>query len=107
MIPHEPGSSFNFSMAGINNNQDKSSGQLHLRLLDPKGMVAVERKMEVTLEALQRTDLIATLNLPEQLGGYLLVAGYTPTGSSREIISRRYIRIGNLSQYTYFEMQPE
>jgi beta-galactosidase len=105
--PHNPGSELLFNLAGVNNLKDKISGQLHIKLLDSQGRLTIEKKMEVTLDPLRRTDLIASLDLPEQAGGYLLVAAFTPAGSSHEVVSRRFIRIGNLSQYSYFELQPE
>ncbi len=115
MPPHLPGSELLFNLAGVNNQKDQVCGQLLIKLLDSKGKVSVEKKMEVTLDPLKRTDILASLDLPEQPGGYLLIASYTPTGchpttptgSPHEVISRRYIRIGNLPDYSYFEMQPE
>ncbi len=107
MEPHKPGSKLDFSLSGINNNQDRISGQLNLKLLDSKGKVTVEKLMDVTLDPLQRTDFIASLDLPEQSGGYLVVAAFTPSGSPHEIISRRYIRVGNLPDYSFFDLQPE
>jgi hypothetical protein len=106
-IPHQPGSELLFDLAGINNLMDRVSGQLQIKLIDAEGKPAVEKKLEVTLDPVGRTDFITSLNLPDQAGGYLLVAGFTPAGSSREVISRRFIRVGNLPKYTFFEMQPE
>ncbi len=106
MPSHQPGSELLFDLAGVNNQKGKVPGQIHLKLLDSKGKVTVEKKMEVSLDPLSRSDFIASLDLPQMPGGYLLIAAYTPTGSSHEVISRRYIRIGKLSEYSYFEMQP-
>jgi hypothetical protein len=113
-VPHVPGSELLFNLAGINNNPEKISGQLNIKLLDSAGKVSAEKKMDVTLDPLKRTEFIASLVLPEHPGGYLLIAAYTPsgspgdtpTGSPREIISRRYIRIGNLPEYSFYELQP-
>ncbi len=107
VAPHQPGSELLFSLAGVNNLQDKVQGSLRISLLDSKGNPAIERKMEVALKPQQRSDIMVSLDLPDQAGGYLLVAAFTPEGSSGEVISRRYIRIGNLSHYSYFELQPE
>jgi beta-galactosidase len=107
VAPHEPGSELFFNLAGVNNQMDKVSGQVHVKLFDSKGKLAVEKKTDVTLDPLRRTDLIVSLHLPEQAGGYLLVAAFIPAGSSHEVISRRFIRVGKLSQYSYFELQPE
>jgi hypothetical protein len=107
IAPHQPGSELLFNLAGVNNLQDKVSGSLRISLLDSKGNPAIERKMEVSLKPQQRSDIMVSLDLPEQAGGYLLVAEFTPEGSSNVVISRRYIRIGILSHYSYFELQPE
>ncbi len=107
LTPHDPGSRLDFSLAGINNNQERISGQVNLKLLDSKGKAVVEKAMEVTLDPLQRTDFIVSMDLPRQAGGYLVIAAFTPAGSTHEKISRRFIRVGNLSEYSFFDLQPE
>jgi beta-galactosidase len=104
VTPHEPGSELLFTLSGVNNLKDKVPGKLHLKLLDSKGKVSVERNMDVTLDPFSRSDFVSSLDLPGQAGGYLLVAAFTPAGSSQEIISRRFIRIGVQSQYTYYDL---
>jgi beta-galactosidase len=107
LAPHDPGSELLFSLAGINNQEDKVSGKVHVKLLDSKGKPAQEKDIKITLDPLRRTDIIVSLNLPEKPGGYLLTASFIPAGSSHEVISRRFIRVGDLSQYSYFDLQPE
>ncbi len=104
---HVPGSELLFNLAGVNNRNDKVSGQLQLKLIDSKGNTTVEKKMEITLDPLGRTDVLTSIQLPEKAGGYLLIAAFTPDGTANEVISRRFIRVGNLQQYSYFELEPE
>jgi beta-galactosidase len=107
VAPHVPGSELLFDLAGINNQISKVSGQLNIKLINSSGINTVEKKMEITLDPLGRTDYLTSLDLPDQPGGYLMVAAFKPDGSSHEVISRRFIRIGNLPQYSYFELEPE
>jgi hypothetical protein len=104
---HDPGSELLFNLAGVNNLKEKVSGLLQIKLLDSKGKQVAEKKMEISLDPFGRTDYIASLMLPDEAGGYLLVAAFTPAGSTREVISRRFVRVGKLSDYSYFELQAE
>jgi beta-galactosidase len=104
---HSPGSELLFDLAGINNQNAGVPGKLHIKLLDSKGNTKVEKNLEITLAPLGRTDLLTSINLPDQADGYLLIAAFTPSGTSHELISRRFIRVGNLPQYSYFELEPD
>jgi hypothetical protein len=63
--------------------------------------------MPVTLSAFDRSAFQSEISLPRKPGGYLLLAEFIPDGASKAIISRRYIKVGKISDYKFFELQPE
>ena len=46
------------------------------------------------------------ISLPRKAGGYLLVAEFIADGKREAVISRRFIKVGKLAEYKYFDMQP-
>ncbi|HLO59000.1 MAG TPA: hypothetical protein VK179_09680 [Bacteroidales bacterium] len=105
-IPHKPGTELAFELTGVNNNNLASEGKLELLILDETGKKKSVHEETVKLDPLITTSFIEKINLPEKPGGYLLVAEYTPGGSEQPVISRRFIKIGEASSYSYFTMQP-
>jgi hypothetical protein len=105
--PHTPGSDLLIRTAGINNNGDAASGKLSIRLLDSSGRTVLTNDSRVVLASRTRTDFVNRILLPEQPGGYLLVAEFIPEGSGDPVISRRYIRIGAASEYIYYDLKPK
>ena len=101
--PHQPGSHLLFTLAGINNLPSTISGKVTLRLYDATGKSSPEQSFPVKLASFQRTDIPAGITLPAEAGGYLLVAEFTPENGA-PVLSRRFIRIGQMSTYTYFQM---
>jgi beta-galactosidase len=106
VIPHQPGSELVFSLAGVNNHQVPVAGTLTIRLLNADGKSMVQQIREVELRSLGRSDYPSKLRLPDQAGGYLMVAEFTPSGSTTPLVSRRYIRVGNPDTYTYYTIRP-
>jgi len=45
------------------------------------------------------------LVLPTEAGGYVLVAEYSPENGTT-VISRRFLKIGKASVYSYFNLSP-
>jgi len=104
--PHKPGSDLIFNMAGVNNNTADITGKLEISLLNGEGRAVAVKESEVTLKSLDRTDLAQSISLPEQPGGYLLVATFTARGTNEPIISRRYLKIGGSGPYKFHELTP-
>jgi len=47
------------------------------------------------------------VELPQQAGGYLVVAEYYPEDKKEPVISRRYITVGKENTtYEYYEIKP-
>jgi hypothetical protein len=106
VLPHQPGSILLFNLVGVNNNQGLVSGKVKVSLLDVTGKPVADNILDVELTPLTRSTYLTSLTLPEQPGGYLMTVEFTPAGASQPVISRRYIRVGNLAEYGYYEIKP-
>lgn len=104
--PHEPGSTLLFNLAGINNFNKTATGTVKVKLLNSKGQTASEQNFPVNLESFIRTDIPVSIVLPSQTGGYVLVAEFTSENGS-PVISRRYLKVGQATNYLYFNLNPK
>jgi beta-galactosidase len=102
--PHEPGSSLLFNLARVNDGNRAVTGDVTLRLLDHTGDTVYEQSRPVTLASYDRSLFPVSLDLPEKPGGYLVLAEFTPSGGTAPVISRRYIKVGNLPEYFFYDM---
>lgn len=105
--PHKPGSNLLFDLTTVNNNHYTVTGKLRLRLLDSGGTVVHQSESEMSMAELSIKRIIRNIVLPEQPGGYLLLAEFTRDGESEPVISRRYIKVGQTEAYSFFDLQPE
>ncbi|MDP2338528.1 MAG: glycoside hydrolase family 2 TIM barrel-domain containing protein [Bacteroidota bacterium] len=103
--PHQPGSNLLFNLAGINNLASPVSGTVKLRLIDQTGKYVAEQMFQVKLKSFVRTDIPVSLTLPAQIGGYVMVAEFTPENGTA-VISRRFLKIGQAENYLYFNLNP-
>jgi hypothetical protein len=103
--PHQPGSTLLFNLEGINNLAKTSSGKVKIKLIDRNGLSASEQTFPVKLNPFVRTDIPVSLVLPDRAGGYLLVAEFTPDNGTT-VISRRFLKIGQATKYSYFDLNP-
>ncbi|MEP7107015.1 MAG: hypothetical protein ABI760_03520 [Ferruginibacter sp.] len=103
--PHKPSTALLFNLAGINNLSKESAGEVKIKLIDYKGQVVAEQQFTVKLPSYLRTDIPVALDLPATVGGYVLVAEYTPAGGEK-VISRRFLKIGETANYQYFNINP-
>lgn len=100
----QPGSNLLFTLAGINNNSGTASGTVKIKLLDSNGKAVSEQTSSVKLQSYLRSDLPVSITLPTEAGGYLLVAEFTPENGV-PVISRRFIKVGKLAEYKYFNLE--
>lgn len=106
LSPHAPGGEFIFSLAGVNDFRGKVKGKVALDFYDESGNKITGPVLDVALLPDIRTNIPVSLTLPEKPGGYLLTATFTPDNPQygNETLSRRYIKIGELPEYRFFEM---
>jgi beta-galactosidase len=102
--PHQSGSVLLFNLAGINNNSKAISGKVLIKLLNNKGINTIEKTQEIMIDPQVRLEIPVSILLPSEPGGYLIVAEFTPDGTTEPVISRRYIKVGSASDYKYYEM---
>jgi hypothetical protein len=104
-VPYNPGEKLSFKLAKINDLPVNVPGKLALRILDSDGKTVTHKSIPVVLTAFDRSSLPAEMSLPKKAGGYLLLAEFLADGKKEPVISRRYIRVGIVSEYKYFEMK--
>jgi len=104
--PHEPGSTLLFNLAGINNLNKTATGTVKVKLLNSKGQTASEQNFPVKLESFLRTNIPVSIVMPSQTGGYVLVAEFTSENGS-PVISRRFLKVGQATNYLYFNLNPK
>jgi hypothetical protein len=60
-------------------------------------------KMTVILPAGDRLEISVSLKLPDRPDGYLLQTYFIKEGSSEIKSSRRYLKVGQLEKYSFYE----
>jgi hypothetical protein len=103
--PHQPGEKLSVKLAKINDLNKDVSGKVTLRILDSYGKTVSKTGMAVAFSAFERTSDLAEISLPKKPGGYLLIAEFIANGSTNPVISRRYIKVGKVPEYIFFEIK--
>ena len=106
--PLEPGAWLSFDLAGVNDLKSEVKGRVKLRILDSAGQETVSRELSLTLPGYLKKYTPVAIQLPQQPGGYLLLAEFTPEGGADTgpVISRRYLKVGNAASYKFYDYQP-
>jgi beta-galactosidase len=104
-LAHKPGEKLILKLVKVNDLNTGINGKLTLKIIDGTGITVREKSMQITISAYDRSSFESVLPLPLKPGGYLLTAEFTAEGRSRPVISRRFIKVGVLPEYKYFELQ--
>jgi len=106
--PHKPGSTLLFNLYGVNDYPGQSTGKVILKLINSDGAVVTQQDISVNLAPFLKNTIPCVLALPNETGGYLLVAEYHPEGNNETVISRRYLKIGDPpnEKYDFYELNP-
>lgn len=105
LAPYCPGSELVFNLIGINDNKKASEGKVIVNLLDKNGNTVTTIEKAVQIDGYGKKLLPSIIELPQEEGGYLLVAEYYSPGEKEPIVSRRYINVGTASsENKYFEI---
>jgi len=104
--PHQPGEKLPIKLAKINDLNKDVSGKVTLKILDSAGKTVSRTILPVAFSAFERTSDLVEVSLPKNPGGYLLIAEFLSDGAIDPVISRRYIKVGKLPEFKYFELQP-
>lgn len=105
--PHKTGEHLSFTMTGVNDNEKETFGNVEVTLLNSKGTTVFNEQKRIVLPATDRIELPFSFKLPDVAGGYLLQTNFTKEGSSEIKTSRRYIKIGTLEKYLFFNSKDD
>ncbi len=103
--PHQPGSTLLFNLSGINNQSKTAIGAVKVKFINSKGQSSTEQILSIQLDSFVRTDIPVSLILPSEIGGYVLVAEFTPENGT-PVISRRFLKIGLAKDYSFYNLSP-
>lgn len=104
--PHEPGTEILFSLAGINDYEYHVKGNTTLKLYNSAGEIVFEKEFSTVLPPNIKKDFPIKLDIPNSPDGYLLITEFLADNESQPVISRRYLKVGQLSEYNYFNYKP-
>jgi hypothetical protein len=102
---HQPGQKLLFKLSKVNDLKSGVEGNVILKVIDGEGKTVFKKSMPVVFSAFDRSSFPVEISLPKKPGGYLLVAEFMPDNSNKPVISRRYIKVGDLEDYKFFEMK--
>ena len=105
-VPHNPGEKLSFNLAKINDLSQNVTGKVTLSILNSYGKTVSKKIIPVVLSAFDRSSLPAEISLPEKAGGYILLAEFLADGKKDPVISRRFLKVGIVPEYEFFEIQP-
>ncbi|MEA1996071.1 MAG: glycoside hydrolase family 2, partial [Gemmatimonadota bacterium] len=106
----DPGSELTFNLVGVNDLPERVSGRAVLRLLDSAGRETLRDTVPVSIQAYEKQYVPVSIALPQEGGGYLLLAEFTAQGleDKAPVISRRYLRVKAAEgRYEFFDHEPE
>ena len=103
---YKPGEELAFNLVGVNDLKEKATGTVTVKLVDSSGKTVAQQQRKIEIPAYQRANIPAFFNLPEQTGGYLVLAEFVKNGSAEILKSRRYIKVGEVGKTAFWEVQP-
>jgi beta-galactosidase len=105
-VAHKPGEKLSIKLAKINDLSREVTGNLTIAILDSSGKTITKKSLAIILSAFDRSSISEEISLPKKEGGYLLLAEFKAQGNEKVVISRRFLKVGKLSEYSYYEMKP-
>jgi beta-galactosidase len=106
-VPYETGSMLSFNLVGVNDYGQPVAGTVVLQLMDTQGKKVQQQSMTITIPAYLKTYVPVSLHLPEEAGGYLVLASFTPEIQQNisPVVSRRYIKVGIKEVSKFYEVE--
>jgi beta-galactosidase len=106
-VPHKSGQKLSFNLAKVNDLDRDVKGIVTIKVIDKEGKAVVKKSIPVAMTAFDRSSFQAEITLPGVAGGYLIVAEFKAESSNKPVISRRYIKVGELPDYKFFETEAD
>ena len=107
VIPHKTGEKLNVNLVKMNDTDSLIKGSVTIRIVDSNGKTVEKRKLNISMDPFDRSALNVDLNLPGKAGGYLLLAEFQKTGGVKVVMSRRFLKVGELAEYEYFDQDSQ
>jgi len=106
--PEKPGSNLVFNCVAVNDYGHSESGTVVLKLLNSQGREISQTSRNLVIPAYDKTIFPTVIALPKKVGGYTLLAEFTPKEDpvAQPILSRRFLKVGTADRYTFFEGAP-
>ncbi len=102
----EPGTMQSINLFGINDTPEKKSGKVILQMMNRDHKIVFEKTETIEVDPFWETLLPVILHIPDKPGGYLLLSHLYENGKNNPPqISRRYIRIGELTDPVFPEYE--
>lgn len=101
---HKPGEYLSFSLMGINDAIQDKKGSVTVKLINSQGKSVYSVTLSINLPASDRVDIPYAFVLPIIPDGYLLTTEFIEEGTHDKLLSRRYIKVGAMDQYKFYEM---
>jgi beta-galactosidase/beta-glucuronidase len=105
-VAHNPGEKLAFKLAKINDLSQNVSGKINVSIIRSDGKTVSKNVIPVELSPFDRSSIPSEIKLPNNPGGYLLLVEFKRDGNDRSVLSRRFIKVGELSEYKFYEIQP-
>lgn len=103
---YQPGEELAFNLVGVNDLKEKATGTITVKLMDSKGKIVAQQQRKIEIPAYQRVNIPAFFNVPQQTGGYLILAEFVKDGSVEILKSRRYLKVGQIGTTAFWEERP-
>lgn len=104
--PLQPDSELLFNLIGVNDVDTPANGNIYLYLLNSNGEKVLEQQSKITIPEYLTATVPVKINMPKQPGGYLLVSEFRRHDTDKPVLSRRYIKVGQLEKYNFYQLNP-
>jgi beta-galactosidase len=101
---HQPGENLSFSLYGVNDMDHPTSGTVTITLINSAGKTVYHNIINVDIAPYERKEIPYHFSLPKSADGYLLQTNFKAKGGNETRESRRYIRVGNVAKFKYFNI---
>lgn len=101
----EPAKEYAVNLLGINDTGETKSGKVVFKIINAKGDIINEQSSSISVDAFWETLLPLVVKFPETPGCYLLLSELHYSDESiQPQLSRRYVRVGPISDSNYPEV---
>ncbi len=101
-----PGEELAVNFVGVNDYPEDSKGIVNINIYNSAGSKVYTVEKSIVIPGYGSLDIPTILNIPSVPGGYTITAEYTQEGGTNTYVSRRFVKVGNTENYSYYEIQP-